>query len=79
MTEKVSPLHPDKGLMDIDILSAEHCGSMLLTDEDIKHHYNFLLLQSKRRHSSTVITENNGKSEIMKTRVALQSSAGVCY
>ena len=73
---KVAPLHSDKGFVNSDILSANflkrkyervwHSDNSAINQSRYQaavNCYNFLLEQSRRRHYSTVIAENNGNSQ----------------
>ena len=70
---KMAPSHPDKGFVNSDILSAKRlkgkCERVWRSNNSAVNwsryraavnRYNFLLEQSRRRHYSTVIVENNG-------------------
>ena len=69
---KMAPVHPDKGFVNSDILSAKRlkrkCERVWRSNNSAinrrryraaVNRYNFLLEQSRRRHYSTVIAENN--------------------
>ena len=75
---KMVPSHPDKGFVNSDILSAKRLkrkcervwGSNNFAINRSRYRaavnrYNFLLEQSRRRHSSTVIAENNGNPKAL--------------
>ena len=78
--QKVLPLHPDKGFVNTDILSAKCLKpkyervwrsdySAINRSRYLAavNRYNFLLEQSKRRNYSTVIVENNGNPKALCT------------
>ena len=69
---KMAPVHPDKGFVNSDILSAKRlkrkCERVWRSNNSAinrrryqaaVNRYNFLLEQSRHRHYSTVIAENN--------------------
>ena len=73
-----SPLHSDKGFVNSDILSAKRLkrkyervwrsdNSAIYQNryQAAVNRYNFLLEQSRRRHYSTVIAENNGSPKAL--------------
>ena len=75
---KMAPLHPDKGFVNSDILSAKRrkckCERVWRSNNSAinrsryraaVNRYNFLLEQSRRRHYSTVIAENNGNPKAL--------------
>ena len=74
----MAPLHPDKGFVNSDILSAKRlkrkCERAWRSNNSAVNRsryraavnrYNFLLEQSRRRHYSTVIAENNGNRKAL--------------
>ena len=75
---KMAPSHPDKGFVNSDILSAKRlkhkcervwCSNNSAVNQSryraAVNRYNFLLEQSRRRHYSTVIAENNGNPKAL--------------
>ena len=75
---KMAPVHPDKGFVNSDILSAKRlkrkCERVWRSNNSAinqrryraaVNRYNFLLEQSRRRHYSTVIAENNGNPKAL--------------
>ena len=75
---KMAPLHTDKGFLNSNILSAKRlkrkCELVWRSNNSAVNRiryraavncYNFLLEQSRRRHYSTVIAENNGKPKAL--------------
>ena len=78
VNRKKVPLHPDKGFMNSDILSAKHLKRKYerIWRKDnsainrsryraIVNRYNFLLEESRQRHYSAVIAENNGNPKAL--------------
>ena len=75
---KMVPLHPDKGFVNSDILSSKRlkrkCERIWRSNNSAVNwsryraavnRYNFLLEQSRCRHYSTVIAENNGNPKAL--------------
>ena len=75
---KMAPVHPDKGFVNSDILSAKRlkrkCERVWRSNNSAinrsryraaVNRYNFLLEQSRRRHYSTVIAENSGNPKAL--------------
>ena len=75
---KMAPSHPNKGFVNLDILSAKHlkrkCERVWRSNNSAinrsryraaVNHYNFLLEQSRRNHYSTGIAENNGNPKAL--------------